>query len=130
MLSYHVRSIVLALSGGLLCMATAATAAPAEMTAAAAKHFFNAKGCNACHELNEHRIGPSYQVIALRYAAAYAADPALQVEKLAMKIRLGGAGAWGAVPMISNPGLSEQEATDIASWILHQAKAATPPAAK
>lgn len=111
--------------GALLCMAGAAHAAPAEMTAAAAKKFFNAKGCNACHELQEYRIGPSYQVVAMRYAAGYAAEPKLQVEKLAMKIRFGGAGAWGAVPMVSNPGLSEQEAADIATWILHQAQPTT-----
>lgn len=114
------RSSRLVLGGALLSMAGAAHAAPAEMTAATAKRFFNAKGCNACHELQEHRIGPSYQVIALRYAADYDKHPALQVETLAMKIRLGGAGAWGAVPMVSNPGLSEQEAADIATWILQQ----------
>lgn len=119
------RSSRLVLGGALLSMASAAHAAPAEMTAAAAKTFFNAKGCNACHELQEHRIGPSYQVVAMRYAAAYAADPRLEIEKLAMKIRLGGAGAWGAVPMVSNPGLSEKEAADIATWILHQAPSTT-----
>lgn len=110
----------LALAGlGLMTLAASASAATAELSAPAAKRFFNERGCNACHGLDEHRLAPAYQVISARYSGAYAADPANQVEKLATKIRYGGAGAWGAVPMISNPGLSEADARAIATWILN-----------
>lgn len=92
-----------------------AVGAAAGLDAASAKKFFNDKGCNACHGLDEARIGPPYQAIAARYAA----DPSGRVEKLAAKIRFGGAGAWGVVPMISNPRVSQEEAEAVAQWILN-----------
>ncbi|TDU31288.1 cytochrome c551/c552 [Panacagrimonas perspica] len=92
--------------------------AEAELDAAQAKKLFNARGCNACHGAEEQRIGPSYQVIAMRYSGEYATDAVGLVEKLATKIRYGGTGAWGMVPMISNPTISQVEAESISRWIL------------
>lgn len=101
-----------------------ALAAPV-LDSAQAKSLFNTRGCNACHEAEEQRIGPSYQVVALRYAGERAADPVGTVDKLAAKIRHGGAGAWGSVPMVSNPAISAAEAESISRWILDY-KAAAP----
>ena len=86
----------------------------AELTNAEAKEFFNDRGCNACHGVDEMRIGPSYMQVAARYANA---SPAV-VERLSRKILAGGAGSWGNVPMISNPEMSEQEASKVTRWIL------------
>lgn len=85
-----------------------------ELTNAVAKKFFNNKGCNACHGIEETRIGPSYQIIATRYADA---SPDA-IDKLSRKILYGGAGSWGTVPMISNPSVSPKEASAVARWIL------------
>ena len=86
-----------------------------ELDDAAAKQLFNAKGCNACHATQEMRIGPPYVAVAARYAA----DPREErVALLATKILEGGAGAWGYVPMISNPSLSREDAERVARWIL------------
>lgn len=85
-----------------------------ELDAASAKTFFNAKGCNACHAVDEYRIGPSYRMVSARYASEGVARAGL----LAAKIREGGAGAWGVVPMISNPNLTQDEAESVARWIL------------
>ena len=92
--------------------------AEAELDAAQAKKLFNTRGCNACHGAEEQRIGPSYQVIAMRYSVEYAADSVGLIEKLATKIRYGGAGAWGSIPMVSNPAISQAEAESISRWIL------------
>lgn len=93
-----------------------------------AKKFFNDKGCNGCHGRDEMRIGPPYQVVSMRYGAEPRSE---RVLILATKIRHGGAGAWGIVPMPSNPGVSPTEAEAIARWILDlkPAEAATPSAA-
>ena len=98
-----------------------------ELDDADAKLAFRLRGCNACHEVDEQRIGPPYRAIALRYAADHASDPLARENALAAKIRFGGAGAWGVVPMISNPSISQDEAISIARWImrLQQAPAAT-----
>lgn len=95
-----------------------AIAGAVELDAASAKKRFNDRGCNACHEVGEQRIGPPYQLVALRYASEYDADPAALIDKLATKIRHGGAGAWGQVPMISNPNIDAAEAESISRWIM------------
>ncbi len=86
----------------------------AGLSDAQAREFFNRQGCNACHGVDETRLAPSFQMVARRYPNA---TPEV-VERLGLKIRLGGAGAWGAVPMISYPGLSDEEARRVARWIL------------
>jgi cytochrome c len=39
---------------------------------------------------------------------------------LAKKIREGGVGNWGQVPMPANPQVNEQEAATLAKWVLAQ----------
>ena len=56
--------------------------------------------------------------MALRYSSEFATDPVGLIDKLAVKIRHGGAGAWGFVPMISNPSISQSEAESISRWIM------------
>jgi cytochrome c len=91
------------------------TAAAADaLSDVAARKLLNARSCNACHGIDEVRLGPSFRAVALRYAAA----PESSVDWLAQKIIVGGAGSWGFVPMISNPGVSPAEARAIADWIL------------
>lgn len=115
----HARSPLLALAAAaLLASAPISAHAGPELNAAQAKKLFNDRGCNACHGTEDPRIGPPYQVVALRYSAEYAADPAALIDKLAQKIRFGGAGAWGFIPMISNPSISQEEAESISRWIM------------
>ena len=83
-----------------------------------AKKLFNARSCNACHEVEEARIGPAYRTIGLRYRA----NAPEAVDWLATKIISGGAGSWGSVPMISNPAIPPDEARAIARWILELGK--------
>jgi len=71
------------------------------------------KRCNACHAIERKLIGPAFRDIAARYAG----NPAM-VEPLATKIRHGGGGAWGAVPMTANPQVSEAQARELARWVL------------
>jgi cytochrome c len=107
----------LALAHGLA--APAARAQDAPLTDAEAKQLFNTAGCNACHAVDEMRIGPPYRAVALRYAGA----PSENVDWLATKILVGGAGSWGSIPMVSNPRLSARDARAAARWILALASA-------
>lgn len=81
---------------------------------ASAKALFNAKGCNACHAIDEVRIGPPFRIVSVRYANTPGFDP----ERLAQKIRSGGAGSWGNVPMVSAPQVSPEQARAIVRWIM------------
>jgi cytochrome c len=75
--------------------------------------------CDECHAIQEARIGPPFQAVALRYSAE---GPAAE-ERLARKIINGGAGNWGNIPMVSNERVSLEDARAIARWILSLAPA-------
>ena len=71
------------------------------------------KKCLACHEVEQKVVGPAYKTIAGKYTPSDAV-----IAKLAGKIRQGGSGVWGVVPMPANPQVNETEAKALASWIL------------
>ena len=54
--------------------------------------------CSACHHATNKTVGPSLKAIAEKYKGDASA-----VEKLAKKVRAGGAGAWGTMPMPATP---------------------------
>jgi cytochrome c len=74
-----------------------------------------AKNCMACHAVDKKLIGPSYKDVAAKYAGDRNA-----VAKLARKVRDGGVGVWGQIPMPANPQVSDEEATKLVNWILGQ----------
>ena len=54
-------------------------------------------GCMACHSKDKKLVGPSFKDIAAKYQGQDA------VAKLAEKVRKGGSGVFGPVPMAPNP---------------------------
>jgi cytochrome c len=70
--------------------------------------------CMACHAVDKKLVGPSYKAVADRYRGQ--ADAA---DKLAKKIRAGGAGVWGPMPMPPHPQVSEADAKTMATYILN-----------
>jgi len=72
------------------------------------------KACMACHQVDSKRVGPPLRSVAERYAGQGDA----MVQYLAGKIRSGGRGVWGAVPMPAQSQVSEDEARQLAQWIL------------
>jgi len=72
--------------------------------------------CVSCHSVTEPRIGPPFNVVAIRYSQQ---PRAVSVEVLAAKILNGGAGNWGSFPMIARERLlSPDEARALAAAIL------------
>ena len=96
------------------CLLAPAAGWAEELNDATAKALFNAKGCNACHATDEVRIGPPFRIVSVRYANTPGFDP----QWLAEKIRNGGAGSWGNVPMVSAPQVSPEQARAIVRWIM------------
>ena len=62
-------------------------------------------------------MGPAFREIARRYA-----DRADAADYLAGKIRSGGQGVWGSVPMPAQTQLKPSEAAAIAAWLADGAK--------
>jgi cytochrome c len=71
------------------------------------------KNCMSCHAVDRKLVGPAYKDVAAKYKGDKAA-----ADRLATKVMKGGGGVWGAVPMPSNPQVSEAEAKNIVAWIL------------
>ena len=97
--------------------ALAAPAAATEKTPGSAANAVNVKAalalatknsCTACHGVAQRIVGPSFAEIAKKYPG--------QVDYLATKIRAGGAGLWGPIPMPAQS-LSDADAKTIAAWL-------------
>ena len=73
------------------------------------------KNCLGCHAMDRKVVGPAFKAV----AAKYAGDPAAAA-RLATKIRVGGSGVWGPVPMPANQQVSASEAAQLAAWVLLQ----------
>ncbi len=72
-----------------------------------------AKNCLACHTVDKKLVGPAYKDVAAKYANDKGAEA-----RLAKKVREGGVGVWGQVPMPANPQVSEAESHALVKWIL------------
>lgn len=73
-------------------------------------------GCLACHALEAKVLGPSLRDVAQRHGGR--ADAAAY---LAGKIKAGGAGVWGDIPMPAQT-LSDTDARSIAQWLASGAR--------
>ncbi|MVW73612.1 c-type cytochrome [Bordetella sp. 02P26C-1] len=103
----------------ILCAWGAAALIPSAVHAdqtAAGMALAQRKACMGCHQVDVKRVGPPLRSIGERYAAGDDKDAAVQY--LAGKIRSGGQRVWGAVPMPAQGQVSEQEARELAQWIL------------
>ena len=77
--------------------------------------LLEANACSGCHALDTKVVGPSFREIARRYAADGGA-PA----RLAAKVRAGGQGVWGAVPMPPVAAISDPDLRTLIEWVLGQ----------
>ena len=90
-------------------MSTLVVTAPAFADEALAK----SKNCLACHAIDKKVVGPAYKDVAKKYVGQKDA-----ADKIAARIRGGGSGVWGAVPMPANAQVSEAEAKKLSAWVL------------
>ena len=92
-----------------LVVITFAVMSSAEASADLTKKY----NCVACHAEASKKVGPAYKDVATKYAGK--SDAA---DYLAKKIRSGGKGVWGAMPMPPHPQVSESDARALATYVL------------
>ena len=81
--------------------------------AIASQELAQKNNCLACHAVDKKLVGPAFKDVKARYAGqAGAAD------KLAEKIRKGGSGVWGPIPMPANPQVTPENTKLLVEWIL------------
>ena len=73
------------------------------------------KNCMACHAVDKKVLGPSYKDVAAKYRADKAAEA-----KLFDKVKKGGTGAWGQVPMPPNGAVPDADIKALVKWIMSQ----------
>jgi cytochrome c len=73
-----------------------------------------AKNCMACHAIDKKLVGPAYKEVAAKYAGDAGAAAVL-----AAKVKAGGKGVWGPVPMPPN-NVTPEEAAKLVAWVLSQ----------
>lgn len=71
--------------------------------------------CIACHTVDVKRVGPAYKDVAAKYRSDAGASA-----KLFDKVRTGGSGNWGEIPMLAHPAdkISDEDLKAAIKWIL------------
>ena len=85
----------------------------AALPAYAQEELAKKHNCFACHAVDKKLVGPSYQEVATKYRG----DPAAE-GKLFEKVKNGGQGAWGQVPMPPNSQVPDGDIRALVKWIL------------
>ena len=70
-------------------------------------------GCTACHSNDKKVVGPAYVDVAVKYKGDAGA-----AAKLADKVKKGGSGVYGPVPMPPNPAVTDADLKTMVTYIL------------
>ena len=81
--------------------------------AEAGEDLLKKTGCTACHSIDKKLVGPPYVEVAAKYKGDAGA-----AAKLAEKVKKGGSGVWGQVPMPPNPQVSDADIKTMIAYIL------------
>ena len=105
------KLLVAALGAGLIFAGSALGQAKVDPKAAEA--LMTKSGCVACHAVDKKVIGPSYKDVAAKYKNDKDA-----ATKLAAKVKAGGQGVWGPIPMPPNAQVPDADIKTLVAWIL------------
>lgn len=89
--------------------AGAVLALPAQASEALAKKYM----CMTCHALDKKLVGPSYHDVAAKYKGDKAAEASLVA-----KVKKGGSGVWGQIPMPPNDKIPDADLQAMVKWVL------------
>jgi len=87
--------------------------ASAALDNTAAEAMMKKDGCVACHAIDKKVIGPAYQEVAAKYKGDKDA-----ATKLVDKVKKGGVGVWGQIPMPPNAQVPDADIKELVAWML------------
>ena len=93
----------------------AATFVAVATPATASEELAKKHACFACHTVDKKMVGPSYKDVAAKYRGDKTAEA-----KLFDKVKKGGQGVWGQVPMPPNSQVPDADIRTLVKWILSQ----------
>jgi cytochrome c len=96
-------------------MMTAASAALLLISGAASadQALAQKNACMSCHGVDKKIVGPAFKEVAKKYAGDKTAH-----ERLVAKVKTGGKGVWGPIPMPPSPQVKQEDASKIIDWVL------------
>jgi cytochrome c len=98
----------------LAIVAASSMLVAAQVNAADASALAQKSGCLACHTVDKKVLGPAYKDVAAKYKGDKTAEA-----KLVAKVKAGGSGVWGPMPMPPMAAqVKEADITTIVQWIL------------
>ena len=75
--------------------------------------LLQASGCTACHSIDKKLVGPAYKDVAAKYRGNKGAEAAL-----IKKVKAGGKGNWGDIPMPPNGHVKDEDIKTLVQFIL------------
>jgi cytochrome c len=91
----------------------AAILAVAALPALANEELAKKNACTACHAVDKKIVGPAFKEVAAKYRSDKTAEA-----KLVKKVKEGGVGVWGQVPMPPNSTVSDKDIQTLVKWVL------------
>lgn len=96
------------IAGAMLASTTAS------MAATNAEALAQKSNCLMCHSVDKKILGPAYKDVAAKYKGDKTAEA-----RLIQKVKAGGSGAWGDMPMPPNsPQVKDEDIKTLVQWIL------------
>jgi cytochrome c len=89
--------------------AAAASSLPAQASEELAKKYM----CLTCHTVDKKLVGPAYHDVAVKYKGDKGAEA-----KLVEKVKKGGVGVWGQIPMPPNDKVPDADLKALVKWVL------------
>jgi cytochrome c len=96
-------------------LGAAAVAVSLSSPAVAQEELAKKHNCLACHAVDKKVVGPSYKEVAAKYRGDKTAEA-----KLFEKVKKGGVGVWGQIPMPPNATVPDEDIKSLVKWILSQ----------
>ena len=84
-----------------------------ETSAATPEQMLTKYGCVACHAVDHKVVGPALEDVSKKYHGQ--ADA---LAHLSVKVRNGGSGVWGDIPMTPNPQVPDADLQTLVKWVL------------
>ena len=96
-----------------IALAVAGLVAVGGAQADAGEDLLKKSGCTACHSIDKKIVGPAYMDVAAKYKG-----DATAAAKLAAKVKAGGTGVWGQIPMPPNAQVNDADIKTMVAYIL------------
>ena len=107
------RAAAVAAGSVLAAVAVGLSGAVLAASAPAGLEIAKQNACLGCHTVDRKLVGPAFRDIASKYRGDGQAQGRLE-----KKVKDGGSGVWGVIPMPSHPRMSDADIHAVVAWVL------------